>query len=185
MESRPQDELRLTARVRRKDLTEDRLVEKAPKYLERTKIRGYVWAPLLRSERRFKSVRLVPRPSDVSSTEGDQSSLSLGLRDASQSFIERIGECVQSSRGERVKKSIAVLKVVVCGARRHAYGSRHLANGQLGEAVIFEHGICRVEKSLCKISVVIAPGAHVVRWCTAVEGTATAVRRSDDCSHKA
>jgi hypothetical protein len=130
-------------------------------------------------------VRLVPRPGDVSSAKGEQSSLSVGLRDAGESLIERIRERVESPRRERVEKSIPVGKMVVRGARRDANRSRHLAKGQLGEAVLEEQGICRVEKSVCKISVVIALGAHVARACTAVEGTATALPRSDACSNRA
>jgi hypothetical protein len=124
---------------------ENRLVEKAPESLERTKIRRYVGASLLRPERRLESVRLPPRPCDVSSTEGEQSSLSVGLRDAGESLLERIRERVESPRGERVEKSIPVRKVVVRRARRHANRSRHLAKGQLGGAVLEEQGICRIE----------------------------------------
>ena len=128
---------------------------------------------------------MVPRPRDVTSTEGDQASLSVGLRDASDSLIERIRERVQCPRGERVEKSISVGKVVVRGARRDAHPSRYLAKGQLGKSVLEEQAVRRVEKSVCKISMVIALGAHAVRSCPVVGGTATAVRRSDERSNSA
>jgi hypothetical protein len=108
-------------------------------------------------------VRLVPRPGDVRSPEGEQSSLNVGLRDASESLIERIRERVESPRGERVEKSIPVRKVVVRGARRYANRGRHLAKGQFGGAVLEEQGIGRIEESVWKISVVIALGAHAAR----------------------